>query len=104
MRGKIYAPRGTCIADRIPNYCIAIYTEELRAPRSAVANTLELMHEIWARVGIPPDVTYRDIRRNILMTPDEPLVLYQGLSDERLGRWQAEFGKWQERRRKIPGL
>ncbi|MCK4563532.1 MAG: hypothetical protein KAU94_02520, partial [Verrucomicrobia bacterium] len=38
VRGKIYDTHGKCLADSVPNYCIAIYTEELRAPRSAVAN------------------------------------------------------------------
>ena len=33
----------------VPNYAIAIYTHELRAPRSALANALELTHEVWSR-------------------------------------------------------
>lgn len=103
VRGKIYDTKGVCLADSVPNYCIAIYTEELRARRSAMANTLELMHEIWSRVGVPPDVTYRDVRRHLIMTPDEPLVLYRRLDDERLGRWQNAFGLWSEGRT-IPGL
>jgi len=103
VRGKIYDAKGVCLADSVPNYCIAIYTEELRSPRSVVANTLELMHEVWARVGRPPDITYRDVQKHLLLTPDDPLVLYKNLNDTELARWQAAFGRWSEKR-KIPGL
>lgn len=103
VRGKIYDTNGECLADSVPNYCIAIYTAELRAPRSAVANTLELMHEIWAKVGRRPDVGYHDIQRHLKFAPKEPLVLYNNLNDTELARWQAAFGQWSEKR-KIPGL
>jgi len=103
VRGKIYDRNGLCLADSVPNYCIAIYTAELRAPRSAVANTLELVHEIWARINRKPDVSYRDIQRHLLLTPDEPLVVWKHLDDQALARWQAAFGRWSEKR-KIPGL
>ena len=104
VRGKIFDTNGKVLADSVPNYCIAIFTEEMRAPRSATANVLELMHTIWVKVGIPPDVTYREIKRHMTsLTPEQPIVLYKGLSDERLGRWQNAFGRWSEKR-KIPGL
>jgi penicillin-binding protein 2 len=103
VRGKIYDAKGVCLADSVPNYCIAIYTEEMRAPRSVAANTLELLHEVWVRVGRKPEVSYRDIQRHIEFTPREPLILYQSLNDAELARWQAAFGRWSEQR-KIPGL
>ena len=110
VRGKIYDANGTCLADSVPNYCIAIYTEELRALRSAVANTLALMHEIWARVGRPPDISYRDVQRHLELTPNEPLVAWQALDDKTLARWRARFEDWTAppkgslRRRKVDGL
>jgi len=110
LRGKIYDANEKCLADSVPNYCIAIYTAELRAPRSSVANTLELLHEIWARVGRPPDVTYHDIQRHMALTPDEPLVAWKDLDKESITRWRAEFEEWTAppkgslRRRTIPGL
>lgn len=103
VRGKIFDANGACLADSVPNYCIAIFTEELRAPRSATANTLELLHEIWVRVGRPPDISYRDVRRHLELTPNAPLVAYKNLSDAELARWQAAFGRWSEKK-KIPGL
>jgi penicillin-binding protein 2 len=110
VRGKIYDARGVCLADSVPDYCIAIYTEELRAPRSPVANALELLHEVWARVGEPPDITYQEVRRHMLLTPDEPLTAWKNLDDEALARWRARFEDWtaplkgSRRRRRIPGL
>jgi penicillin-binding protein 2 len=110
VRGKIYDTNGECLADSVPSYCIAIYTAELRAPRSAVANTLELVHEIWARVGRPPDITYQDIQRHIALTPDQPLVAWKDLGKDSITRWRAKFEEWTApptrslRRRTIPGL
>ncbi|MEE9369615.1 MAG: penicillin-binding transpeptidase domain-containing protein [Pontiella sp.] len=110
VRGKIYDKHGECLADSVPNYCIAIFTEELRAPRSPTANTLELMHEIWVRVGVRPDITYRDIQRHLELTPYEPLVAWKDLSSKSKTRWRTKFEEWTApkkgsiRRKKIPGL
>jgi penicillin-binding protein 2 len=110
VRGRIYDTKDACLADSVPSYCIAIYTEELRAPHSPEANTLELMHEVWARVGIPPDITYRDVQKHLLLTPDEPLVAWKELEDETIARWRAKFEEWtappegSRRRKQIPGL
>ena len=110
VRGKMYDTNGECLADSVPSYCIAIYTAELRAPRSAVANTLELVHEIWARVGRPPDITYQDIQRHIALTRDQPLVAWKDLSKDSIARWRAEFEEWTAppkgslHRNTIPGL
>ncbi|MDZ8118728.1 peptidoglycan D,D-transpeptidase FtsI family protein [Pontiella agarivorans] len=103
VRGKIFDTNGEVLADSVPNYCIAIYTEEMRAPRSAVANTLELMHRIWQSIGVAPDISYRDVKRHFALTPNEPLVVWKGLDDEKLGVWQGIFGRWNDER-KIPGL
>jgi len=110
VRGKIYDTHEVCLADSVPNYCIAIYTEELRAPRSPVANTLELLHEVWARVGRPPDISYRDVQQHILLTSDEPLVAWKNLDDPSLARWRRRFEDWtapekgSRRRRAVAGL
>lgn len=110
VRGKIYDTNGKCLADSVPNYCIAIFTEELRAPRSAVANTLELVHEIWARTGQAPDVNYRDIQRHLSLSPGEPLVAWKQLDAATAARWRRAFEEWTQppkgslRRRKVPGL
>jgi len=110
VRGKIYDTNGKCLADSVPNYCIAVFTEEMRAPRSAVANTLELLHEIWARVGCRPDIDYHDIQRHLALTPDEPLVAWKELDDASIARWRAKFEQWTAppkgslRRHKVYGL
>jgi len=110
VRGKIYDTNGKYLADSVPNYCIAIYTEELRAPRSAVANTLELVHEVWARIGRPPDISYSDVQRHMELTPNEPLVAWKNLDDATISRWRTKFEEWTAppkgslRRHKVPGL
>jgi penicillin-binding protein 2 len=110
VRGKIFDANEVCLADSVPNYCIAIYTEELRAPRSAVANTLELMHEIWSRVGRRPDISYRDIQRHLMLNPGQPLTAWKQLDDESLARWRRKFEEWtapptgKRKRKKIAGL
>jgi penicillin-binding protein 2 len=112
VRGKIYDRNDACLADSVPNYCIAIYTGELRSPRSPVANTLELVHEIWARVGRAPDISYRDIRNHLERTPAEPLVAWKKLDEEETKRWRSAFEEWTaptkgsltSTRHKIPGL
>lgn len=109
VRGKIYDRNGVCLADSVPNYCIAIYTEELRAPRSAVANTLELIHEIWVRVGREPDISFRDVQQHFLLTPEQPLTAWKNLDEESFSRWTAALAEWTapekgSRRTKIEGL
>jgi len=110
VRGKIFDAKGVCLADSVPNYCIAIYTEELRAPRSATANTLELLHEVWAKVGRPPDISYTDIQRHIALTPGQPLVAWENLSDEEIAKWRKAFEIWTAprkgsgKRRNVAGL
>ncbi len=103
VRGKIYDANGEVLADSVPNYSVAIFTEELRAPRSAIANTLELIHKVWQAIGVPPDVSYRDVKQHFIFTPNEPLVAWKHLDDAKLGRWQHVFGSWSEDRA-TPGL
>ena len=110
VRGRIFDAKGTCLADSVPNYCIAIYTEELRAPRSASANVMALIEEIRERVGRAPDVDYRGVREHVTLHPERPLVAWKRLSDEEIVRWRAAFERWTAppkgslRRRRIPGL
>ncbi len=110
VRGKIYDTNGAVLADSTPNYCIAIYTEELYVPKSMVAKTLELVHEIWIRVGRKPDISYRDIQRHIKFATEQPLTVYKNLTPEEIREWRIGFEKWTappkgwNKRYKIPGL
>lgn len=88
VRGRIYDANGRCMADSVPNYCIAIYTSELRAQRSVVANTLVLVHEIAAAIDREPDITYQDICvhvekiENEELSPSFPLTAWKKISAE----------------------
>lgn len=110
VRGKIFDSKGRCLADSIPNYCIAIYTHELRSPRSSLANTLELIHEIWSKIGSPPNIDYKSIKQHLILTPELPLEIYKNLTDNQVSRWREQFEIWTApprnsfRRKKIAGL
>ena len=110
VRGKIFDTQNRCLADSVPNYCIAIYTHELRSPRSAIANSLELIHEIWSRTGINPDIDYIDLKRHLSLTPHKPFRLYHNLNDDQIIHWRQQFEKWTAplknsfRRQRILGL
>lgn len=110
VRGKVFDCNGEVLADSVPNYCIAIYTEELYAPKSMTAKSLELVHEIWKRVGRKPDVSYRDIQRHLRFAPNQPLTVYKNLTSEEISKWRIGFEKWTatptgwSKRYKIPGL
>jgi penicillin-binding protein 2 len=94
VRGKIYDTHGECLADSVPNYCIAIYTAELRAPRSKSANVLELLHEIQQRLNRRPDITYEDILRHLALSPKQPLTAWENLTPEEISRWRIQFENW----------
>ena len=100
VRGKIYDTKHRTLADSTPNYAIAIYTHELRAPRSALANALELIHEIWSRVGHPPDLGYPEIKHHMETQPETPLT-YHELNEEQMRRWRRAFESWTALRRLI---
>lgn len=110
VRGKIFDTQNRCLADSVPNYCIAIYTHELRSPRSAIANSLELIHEIWSRIGINPNIDYINLKRHLSLTPNKPFQVYHDLNDEQIIHWRQQFEKWTAppknsfRRQRIPGL
>ena len=110
VRGKIFDTQNRCLADSVPNYCIAIYTHELRSPRSAIANSLELIHEIWSRIGINPNIDYINLKRHLSLTPNKPFQIYHNLNDEQIIHWRQQFEKWTAppknsfRRQRIPGL
>ncbi len=110
VRGKIYDTHGECLADSVPNYCIAIYTAELRAPRSPAANVLELLHEIQQRLKRRPDITYEDILRHLALSKHQPLTAWKNLTPEEISRWRASFENWTAPREgsllrhRVPGL
>jgi len=91
QRGRIYDRNGRRLADNQPNYCLAIYPEEVRG---AKARTFERLHalvgEISTRLGEPPDVTDQDIRRHIRKRLPMPLLAWTHLDDRQLARWAEQ--------------
>ena len=110
VRGKIFDSKERCLADSVPNYCVAIYTHELRSPRSSTANALELIHEIWSKVGIPPNIDFNKLKQHLALTPNKPLEIYNNLNDKQISRWREQFERWTApprnsfRRKRIAGL
>ncbi len=94
VRGKIFDTNGKVLADSIPTYNIAIYTEELRTPRSTLANTLGLIHEIWQRIERRPDVSYREIKEHVKLSLDKPLTVWENLTPEEQSVWLALLDQW----------
>ena len=79
--GKIYDTKIEC--SRIVFLTtVLLSTPELRAPRSGVANVLEQVHEIWRRIGRPPNVSYEQIKTHMLECPEQPLTVYSHLTDD----------------------
>ncbi|MBN2703005.1 MAG: hypothetical protein JXR23_02240 [Pontiellaceae bacterium] len=110
VRGRIYDANGVCMADSVPNYCIAIYTSELRAPRSVVANTLELVHEIATAIDREPDITYQDICAHIEFSSNFPLTAWKKISAEekqamlKFVEDKTAPGKGELLRKSLPGI
>lgn len=89
-RGRILDRNGELIAGNRPNYCMAIYVEELRRP-GQLSNTIvrvqEVLTELKGVMGRPSSLTVEDIRRHLVRRRPLPLLAWKNLSQDDLARW-----------------
>ncbi|NCC52256.1 MAG: penicillin-binding protein 2 [Spartobacteria bacterium] len=98
IRGRIFDRHGERMADNHPNYCIAIYLEELRQPRKSTIDTAtELVQRLSELLAIEPQVDREDIQSHFRRRLPLPLVAWRGLDETIMARWA-------ERASDIPGV
>ena len=89
VRGTIYDKNGVCLAGNNPNYCIAIYIEELRQPGKWI-HTIDkveaVLDEMSAEFNIPREVSRKDISRHIRRRLPLPFLAWQNISPATIAR------------------
>ncbi|MFZ4394136.1 MAG: penicillin-binding protein 2 [Kiritimatiellia bacterium] len=99
-RGRILDCRGRLLADNQPNYCLAIYLEELRRP-GRWSNTVDAVeveiNQLAAVLQLPRACLRRRIEEHVRRSLPLPLIAWEHLSDISLARFV-------ECRRNFPGV
>jgi len=90
IRGRIFDRNGKCLADNRPQYCLAIYTEELRQ-RGRWARTVDKVDDVIGDLalvlGIPRQVTREDIRIHVQRRLPLPFLAWRDIDERALARW-----------------
>ncbi len=89
-RGRIFDRHGACLADNRPEYCIAVYLEELRRPGrwSNTVNAVDAeIDRMSAVLGIPRQITRADIEQHVYKRLPLPLLAWQGIDARTLARF-----------------
>ncbi len=95
IRGKIFDRHGACLADNRPNYCIAIYLEELRrsGSRNIANKAWKLIQQLSSIIGQKPQITQLQIARHLYKRKPLPLVAWKHVDQSVLARI-AEAGSY----------
>jgi len=100
IRGRVFDRTGRCLADNQPQYCLAIYTEELRQ-RGRWARTIDKVDQVVDETAkileMPRQVTRDDISQHVQRRLPLPFLAWRGLDEQALARWA-------EHDRKVPGV
>jgi penicillin-binding protein 2 len=91
-RGTIFDRNGDCLAGNKPNFCLAVYIEELRQPGKwsrTVAEVERVLDRTANVVGRPPGVTTEDIWKHIRQRLPLPFIAWRNLTFEELARWEC---------------
>lgn len=90
IRGKIYDRRGEVLADNRPQYCLAIYSEELRQ-RGRWSRTVDkidqVIDELALVLGVDREVSRDDIARHVQRRLPLPFLAWRGLNEASMARW-----------------
>lgn len=92
VRGTIFDRNGDCLAGNKPNFCLAVYVEELRQPGKwdrTVAEVERVLDRTANVVGRPSGVTAEDIRKHIRQRLPLPFIAWRNLTHEELARWEC---------------
>ena len=88
-RGRILDCHGRLLADNQPNYCLALYLEELRRPGrwSNTVNAVELeLDRLAATLQLPRTCLRHHIEEHIRQSLPLPLIAWEHLDDTALAR------------------
>ena len=88
-RGRILDRHGRLLADNQPNYCLALYLEELRRPGrwSNTVNAVELeLDRLAATLQLPRTCLRHRVEEHIRQSLPLPLIAWEHLDDAALAR------------------
>ncbi|NLB59514.1 MAG: penicillin-binding protein 2 [Lentisphaerae bacterium] len=95
-RGLIFDRQGRCLADNRPDYCIALYLEELRQPgqlRITTAEAWQLVERVAAVIELAPSVTYAQVEHHLYNRKALPLIAWRHVPAAACARL-AEASLW----------
>ncbi len=90
-RGAIYDRNGLCLADNRPNYCIAVYVDELREPpplNRTVDKVMEQINAVAELIQVEPQVTRDDLLLHIRKRRPMPLLAWCDVDQTVLARFE----------------
>ena len=95
-RGRVLDRNGEVLSYDRPSYCIAIYIEELRRPRSS--ETFDAVEQVIDSISdtlrIQRTVTRREIKRHFKARRPIPLLAWKDIGDGVLARWAEHPNPW----------
>jgi len=90
VRGCMYDRHGQILADNRPGYGVALYLEELRKYRSerkTVDHIEHVLEDLSRIIGLPPEITRRDIQIHMNRRLPLPLIAWHELPEAALARF-----------------
>jgi len=91
MRGRIYDRAGVRLADNRPNYCIAIYPEEVQGNKASILDRLhDRVMQLSEILQVEPQLTREKIRTHIRRRLPLPLIAWRGLDEDVMARWAEQ--------------
>lgn len=90
-RGSIYDRNGGSLAENLPSYCIAIYLEELKqsgvhSNAGMVQRVHDLLRELSGELGLPVEMTDKQIETHILRRSPLPLLAWRNVGEQVVAR------------------
>ncbi len=88
-RGRILDRNGTCLADNRPNYCVALFLEELRRPGKRWVTRQDawaLIERIAEVMGVEPGLSHARVDAHLAGRKALPLIAWQRLDPRSMAR------------------